>query len=81
MGWSIRPQDAAAAVCKYSNLLSPLRRWRAYEHLRWYAPDGKRIWRQMVSGTHEFMFYGAHGELLGTYTDSYGRAPLQYRKT
>jgi YD repeat-containing protein len=42
----------------------------------WYAPDGKRIWRQMASGTHEFMFYGARGELLGTFMDSYGSGPI-----
>src|SRR5579863_6190110 len=34
-----------------------------------YAPDGKRVWRQLADGTHQFMFYGAYGEKLGVFTD------------
>ncbi len=42
----------------------------------WYAPDGKRIWRWMANGTHEFTLYGVHGERLCTYADSRGRDGL-----
>jgi RHS repeat-associated protein len=33
-----------------------------------YAPDGKRVFRQMANGTVQFTFWGAYGEQLGTYT-------------
>ena len=35
-----------------------------------YAADGKRVWRQLANGTHQFTFYGAYGERLGVYTDA-----------
>jgi len=35
-----------------------------------YAPDGKRVWRQLANGTHQFTFYGAYGEQLGVFTDA-----------
>jgi len=35
-----------------------------------YAPDGKRVWRQLANGTHQFMFYGAYGEKLGVFSDA-----------
>ena len=35
-----------------------------------YAPDGKRVWRQLVDGTQQVTFYGAYGEKLGVFTDA-----------
>jgi len=32
-----------------------------------YAPDNKRIWKRMPSGTEEFYFYGITSQKLGTY--------------
>ncbi len=37
-----------------------------------YAPDGKRVGRQRTSGIWEFTFYGAFGERLGVFNNSWG---------
>ena len=36
----------------------------------WYAPDGKRVWRQRPDYSHDFYFWGAHGELVATFNDT-----------
>jgi hypothetical protein len=33
-----------------------------------YAPDGKRVFRQMANGTVQFTLWGAYGEQLGART-------------
>jgi RHS repeat-associated protein len=37
-----------------------------------YAPDNKRIWKSMPSGSQEFYFYGITGQKLGTYRPATG---------
>jgi RHS repeat-associated protein len=41
-----------------------------------YAPDNKRVFRQLTSGQQQFTFYGARGEKLGVYSISGGAASL-----
>ena len=41
-----------------------------------YAPDNKRVFRQLASGQQQLTFYGARGEKLGVYQISGGAASL-----